>query len=80
MRTYVCNILRRVCEFKLNFYIYLQGEIIGDKYSFLTNKWDADERVDDEHWVSDLWVLGQSDCICLVFFLGPFLHNRHRPV
>eukprot|EP01132_Coremiostelium_polycephalum_P002681 gene2681-3326_t len=29
---------------------FFEAEIIGDKYSFLTRKWDADENVDKEHW------------------------------
>jgi len=29
---------------------YFDGEIIGEKHSFLTRKWDADEYVDREHW------------------------------
>ena len=27
-----------------------KGEIIGPKYSFLTRKWDSNEKIDREHW------------------------------
>lgn len=30
---------------------YFEAEIIGPKHSFLTRKWDADELIDEEHWV-----------------------------
>ncbi|EFA80440.1 prolyl-tRNA synthetase [Heterostelium album PN500] len=29
---------------------FFEAEIIGDKHSFLTRKWDANETVDMEHW------------------------------
>ncbi|XP_002154894.1 glucose-induced degradation protein 4 homolog isoform X1 [Hydra vulgaris] len=29
---------------------YFDGEIISQKYPFLTRKWDADEDVDKKHW------------------------------
>lgn len=29
---------------------FFEAEIIGNKYSFLTRKWDADEHKDKEHW------------------------------
>lgn len=29
---------------------FFEAEIIGDKYSFLTRKWDADESIDRQHW------------------------------
>jgi len=29
---------------------FFEGEIIGDRYSFLTRKWQADELKDKEHW------------------------------
>jgi glucose-induced degradation protein 4 len=29
---------------------FFDAEIIGEKYSFLTRKWDADSHVDSEHW------------------------------
>lgn len=32
---------------------FFEGEIIGEKYPFLTRKWDADEEVDKKHWVSE---------------------------
>ncbi|KAF9299030.1 GID complex subunit 4, VID24 [Linnemannia elongata] len=31
---------------------YFEAEIIGPKHSFFTRKWDADELVDEEHWVN----------------------------
>ena len=30
---------------------FFEGEIISDKYPFLTRKWEADEEVDKKHWV-----------------------------
>ncbi len=30
---------------------FFEAEIIGPKYSFLTRKWDADERIDRDHWM-----------------------------
>lgn len=30
---------------------FFDGEIISQKYPFLTRKWDADEEVDRKHWV-----------------------------
>jgi hypothetical protein len=32
---------------------FFDAEIIGPDYSFLTNKWDANEATDEEHWVSE---------------------------
>eukprot|EP01134_Creolimax_fragrantissima_P002115 CFRG2115T1 len=29
---------------------FFEAEIVGRKYSFLTNKWEADETVDRQHW------------------------------
>ncbi|KAN0014812.1 hypothetical protein ACTFIU_001130 [Dictyostelium citrinum] len=29
---------------------FFEAEIVGDKYSFLTRKWDADVEVDYRHW------------------------------
>lgn len=29
---------------------FFEGEIIGEKHSFLTRKWDASEEVDRKHW------------------------------
>ncbi|KAL1422978.1 hypothetical protein MTO96_021570 [Rhipicephalus appendiculatus] len=29
---------------------FFDGEIISEKYPFLTRKWDADEEVDKKHW------------------------------
>jgi len=29
---------------------YFEAEVIGDTYSFLTRKWNADETVDRKHW------------------------------
>ena len=29
---------------------YFEGEIIGEDYSFLTNKWDAETYTDFQHW------------------------------
>ncbi|KAJ1497032.1 hypothetical protein HMI56_005848, partial [Coelomomyces lativittatus] len=29
---------------------YFDGEIIGKKFSFLTEKWNTDKTVDGEHW------------------------------
>lgn len=31
---------------------FFDGEIISQKYPFLTRKWDADEDVDKKHWVT----------------------------
>jgi len=39
---------------------YFEAEIIGPKHSFLTRKWDADELIDEEHWVR-LLRTGHSD-------------------
>ncbi|GAM26082.1 hypothetical protein SAMD00019534_092570 [Acytostelium subglobosum LB1] len=33
-----------------NLTTFFEAEIIGDKYSFLTRKWESDETVDREHW------------------------------
>lgn len=33
---------------------FFDGEIISQKYPFLTRKWDADEDVDKKHWVIQL--------------------------
>lgn len=33
---------------------FFDGEIISQKYPFLTRKWDADEDVDKKHWVSTI--------------------------
>ncbi|CAG8728388.1 14795_t:CDS:2, partial [Racocetra persica] len=30
---------------------FFEAEIIGRKYSFLTKKWDADDKVDVQHWI-----------------------------
>ncbi|CAH1765542.1 20266_t:CDS:2 [Entrophospora sp. SA101] len=30
---------------------FFEAEIIGRKYSFLTKKWDADDKIDMQHWV-----------------------------
>lgn len=30
---------------------FFDGEIISEKFPFLTRKWDADEEVDKKHWV-----------------------------
>ena len=30
---------------------FFDGEIISKKYPFLTRKWEADEDVDEKHWV-----------------------------
>lgn len=37
---------------------FFDGEIISNRYPFLTRKWEADEDVDRKHWVSG------SLCIC----------------
>ena len=29
---------------------YFKGEIICDKHTFITRKWDADEDIDRQHW------------------------------
>ncbi|RXG59120.1 Glucose-induced degradation protein 4-like protein [Armadillidium vulgare] len=29
---------------------FFEGEIISEKYPFLTRKWEADEEVDKKHW------------------------------
>ena len=29
---------------------FFEGEIISEKYPFLTRKWDASEEVDRKHW------------------------------
>ncbi|RHZ45285.1 hypothetical protein Glove_682g11 [Diversispora epigaea] len=29
---------------------FFEAEIIGRKYSFLTKKWDADDKIDVQHW------------------------------
>ena len=31
---------------------YFEAEVIGPKHNFLTRKWDTNERVDRQHWVS----------------------------
>jgi len=30
---------------------YFEAEMIGPKHSFFTRRWDADDSVDEEHWV-----------------------------
>ncbi|CAI2171478.1 1140_t:CDS:2 [Funneliformis geosporum] len=30
---------------------FFEAEIIGRKYSFLTKKWDADDKIDVQHWI-----------------------------
>lgn len=30
---------------------FFEAEVIGPKHSFLTRKWDADERIDRDHWM-----------------------------
>jgi hypothetical protein len=30
---------------------YFEAEIIGHKHTFVTDKWEADENVDWQHWV-----------------------------
>ena len=35
---------------------FFDGEIISEKHPFLTRKWDADEDVDQKHWVSILCI------------------------
>ena len=29
---------------------FFEGEIVSDRYPFLTRKWDASEEVDRKHW------------------------------
>lgn len=36
---------------------FFDGEIISQKYPFLTRKWDADEDVDKKHWVNLLFAV-----------------------
>jgi hypothetical protein len=36
---------------------FFDGEIISQKYPFLTRKWDADEDVDKKHWVRQFTAL-----------------------
>ena len=31
---------------------FFEAEIIGRKHSFLTKKWDANDNIDIQHWVS----------------------------
>ncbi len=38
---------------------FFDGEIISERYPFLTRKWDADEDVDKKHWVCS-WNLGHT--------------------
>ncbi|KAK9767389.1 hypothetical protein K7432_002871 [Basidiobolus ranarum] len=33
------------------FTTFFDAEIIGPKYSFLTRKWEADELIDEQHWL-----------------------------
>ena len=33
---------------------FFEAEIIGRKHSFLTKKWDANDHIDIQHWVSSL--------------------------
>lgn len=55
---------------------FFDGEIISNRYPFLTRKWEADEDVDRKHWVSGIWFLFSSipvitSLVCLlVSFAG----------
>lgn len=46
---------------------FFDGEIISQKYPFLTRKWDADEDVDKKHWVRL-----QANTTYLIIFLHAF--------
>lgn len=42
---------------------FFEAELIGDKHSFLTHKWEADEDTDRAHWVSTI----PLNACCLLF-------------
>lgn len=48
---------------------FFDGEIISQKYPFLTRKWDADEEVDRKHWVIKL---GLTFCSVWVMYVNNF--------
>lgn len=48
---------------------FFDGEIISQKYPFLTRKWDADEEVDRKHWVIKL---GLIFCSVWVMYVNNF--------
>ena len=50
---------------------FFDGEIISDRYPFLTRKWDANEEVDKKHWV----------CVTSIslFFINYDFINLHIP-
>ncbi|KAI8117860.1 Glucose-induced degradation protein 4 like protein [Lucilia cuprina] len=58
---------------------FFDGEIISQKYPFLTRKWDADEETDKAHWtstttttnVSTLAVNGGPRLSTLLIFASP---------
>jgi len=31
---------------------FFDAEVVGPHHSFLTRKWDANEKIDRQHWVS----------------------------
>lgn len=53
---------------------FFDGEIISQKYPFLTRKWDADEDVDKKHWVITNYIISyQIIYINILFFFLSFL-------
>lgn len=46
---------------------FFDGEIISQKYPFLTRKWDADEDVDKKHWVNSNILYFRKSVVLLVF-------------
>ena len=47
---------------------FFDGEIISEKYPFLTRKWDADEEVDKKHWVRFVMFLSVIHLVAGSFF------------
>lgn len=50
---------------------FFDGEIISERYPFLTRKWEADEEVDKKHWV---WfyvkISGYPACMECCYFIA----------
>jgi hypothetical protein len=45
---------------------FFEGEIIGDRFSFFTRKWEATENIDKQHWVR------------IISFKKPFLVHKFK--
>ncbi|KAF9897666.1 GID complex subunit 4, VID24 [Lobosporangium transversale] len=51
---------------------YFEAEIIGPKFSFITQKWDATELIDEEHWS----LFKPFDCLASSVFYGVDMHSH----